>query len=325
MLAYFARKNAKFISCGDKMVSMTDSNLAHPPLPAIDNTSRAQDIESRMRIELKDIGIPPRPRILKQIENEIAKDSPDFIFLEKLISSDVGLSAGLIKTANSPFFAFGKKVRTVQEALLVLGLKLVVQTIAGLALKEIFKHAPNLERFWDSSAMIANQAGWIAKYLKATLRLRPEDAYTFALFRDCGIPVLIAPFPEYRDVLAQANAEKELAFTEIEDRMMAINHALVGAELAEDWFLPVDISEAIRYHHDRAFLEGTLPMPEVPEQARTLIAIAQLAEYLVQQQTGFAQTNEWSKIGPACLAKLALTEDELAELIEVSRAELSSE
>ena len=66
-------------------------------------------------------------------------------------------------------------------------------------------------------------------------------------------------------------------------------------------------------------------MPEVPEQARTLIAIAQLAEYLVQQQTGFAQTNEWSKIGPACLAKLALTEDELAELIEVSRAELSSE
>jgi len=302
---------------------MIDNELAFPAVS--DDTAHQKNIEIRMRIELKDIGIPPRPKILKEIEGEIAKEAPDFIYLAKLIGSDVALSAGLIKTANSPFFSFGKKIRTVQEALLVLGLKIVIQTIAGLALKEIFKHAPNLERFWDASASTARMAGWIAKNLKAKLRIRPEEAHTFALFRDCGIAVLMAPFPEYRAVLIEANAEKVLAFTEVENRMMAINHALVGAELAEDWSLPEDVFEAIRYHHDRAFLDGTSPNPAVPEQSRKLIAIAQLAEYLIQQGTGLAQTNEWEKMGSACLEILGLNEDELAELAERSRTELSAD
>ena len=89
----------------------------------MDQPTRADDsIETRMKIEIRDIGIPPRPTILAQIEAETAKDEPDFIFLAKLLGKDVGLSAGMIKVANSPYFSLGKKVPTIQEALLVLGL-----------------------------------------------------------------------------------------------------------------------------------------------------------------------------------------------------------
>ena len=100
---------------------------------------------------MRDIGIPPRPAILSEIDREMEKDDPDFGVLAKLIGSDVALAAGLIKTTNSPFFGFGKKVRTVHEAMLVLGLKVVIRTIAGLALKNLFPYVPNLERFWDAS------------------------------------------------------------------------------------------------------------------------------------------------------------------------------
>lgn len=277
-------------------------------------------IESRMKIEIRDIGIPPRPTILGQIEQEMAKDESDFIYLAKLLSKDVALSAGVIKIANSPYFSFGKKVPTVQEALLVLGLKAVVKTVAGLALQQVFKHVPNMERFWDASAMTAEVAACIARHLGRRIALRPEDAHTFALFRDCGIPMLMIPFPEYRTVLERANNETTLPFTEVETQGIGLDHATLGTQLAEDWLLSEDTCQAIRHHHDRAAVDGSLALPE---RTRQLIAVAQLAEYLIQVQKARSQTSEWAKLGADCLSCLSLTPDDLSELGEVCAASLA--
>jgi len=284
---------------------MDSSPNNEPPTPHSDA------IESRMKIEIRDIGIPPRPTILAQIERETARDEPDFIHLAKLLSKDVGLSAGMIKIANSPYFSFGKKVPTVQEALLVLGLKVVVKTVAGLALQQVFKHVPSMERFWDASALTAEVAACVTKHLGRRIAVRPEDAHTFALFRDCGIPMLMIPFPEYREVLVRANNEAALPFTEVEMQAIGLDHASLGAQLAEDWLLPEETCLAIRHHHDLAAVDGSLALPA---RSRQLIAIAQLAEYLIQQQNSQSQTSEWGKLGTGCLASLELGADDLAEL-----------
>ena len=91
---------------------------ASPHSPGAPHKPTAETVEARMKIAVRDIGIPPRPTILSQIEQEAAKDEPDFLHLARLLSQDVGLSAGIIKVANSPFFSFRKKIPTVQEALL---------------------------------------------------------------------------------------------------------------------------------------------------------------------------------------------------------------
>lgn len=270
-------------------------------------------IESRMKIEIREIGIPPRPTILNQIDQETSKDDPDFIYLAKLLGQDVGLSAGMIKIANSPYFGLGKKVPTIQEALLVLGLKLVIKAVAGLALRQVFKHVPNMERFWENSAMTAEVSACLGQQIGKRLGIRPEDAHTFALFRDCGIPMLMIPFPEYRAVLGQANDEMTLPFTVVEDNALGINHAAVGAQLAEDWLLPAETCQAIRHHHDVEALQGDLGLTD---RSRRLIAIAQLAEYLIQTHTGQSHTSEWGKLGEACLACLGLTDDDLPDLRE---------
>jgi HD-like signal output (HDOD) protein len=279
------------------------------------------DVESRMGIEVRSIGIPPRPAILDQINREIANSDPDFNHLAEMIGSDVALAASLIKVANSPYYGFSKKVRSVQEALLVLGLKVAVRTIAGLSLQAVFKRAPSFERFWDASACAARVSGWLVRHLPRGLGIRAEDAYTFGLFRDCGIPVLMMPFPEYREILKQANEEASLSFTAVEDAALSINHALVGAELAENWLLPEEIHQAIRYHHDLAALQAN-PPPGIPPAAQRLIALAQLAEYLIQQNTDqhHSHTREWPKLGAACLALLALSDEDLPVLVAESDA-----
>jgi len=275
-----------------------------------DANPRLEDIEARMKIEIRDIGIPPRPTVLAQIQAESAKDEPDFINLARILSQDVGLSASLIKVANSPYFSFGKKVPTVHEAMLVLGLKLVVNTVAGLALQQVFKHVPNLEDFWNTSASNARAANWLARKIGPKCGIRPEDAYTFALFRDCGIPVLLIPFPEYQSTLTAARAERVLSFTQVEDRAMGINHAHVGAEMAANWLLPEEICQAIRHHHDSEVPDA------VPERSKALIAISHVAEYLDQLKNGQEPTSEWEKFGPARLAGLGIDDARFATLSE---------
>jgi hypothetical protein len=48
--------------------------------------------------------------------------------------------------------------------------------------------------------------------------------------------------------------------------------------------------------------------------SRKLIAIAQLAEHLVQKQLGISLTEEWPKLGNACLRLLNLEEKQLHSL-----------
>lgn len=282
---------------------------------ADENISAQGNIDSRMRIEIREIGIPPRPAILNDIDREMAKDEPDFRLMAKLIGSDVALAAGLIKTANSPFYGFGKKVRTVQEAMLVLGLKLVTRTIAGLVFQKLFPYVPSLERFWDASANTARASGWLTQRLKSKSAVRSCDAYTFALFRDCGIPILMIPFPEYLAVLQQANLDNAQSFTTVEHQLISISHSDIGAELAENWLLPADICSGIRHHHEVNALCDT-DVSELSMPARQLIAIAQIAEYLVQQKTGLNRTCEWEKLGAACLNVIQLSNDDLTEILD---------
>ena len=276
--------------------------LQAPPPSAVDNLFERS---------ILDVGIPPCPVILERFMTEMRKDEPDYNRLSGIIGADVGLSAGLIKTANSPYFGMRQRARSVNEAFAILGLKMASHTVAGIVLRKVFPNVPNLERFWDASARIARLSGWLAQYLDIR-GLRADDAYTFGLFRDCGIPVLLGRFPHYEKLLAAANRDAERSFIGVEETELPTNHAMVGSMLAQNWWLPEEICLAIRNHHDLMALESA--NSNLPMLSRRLIATAQLAEHIVQQQLGLSLTQEWLKLGPACLQILEMHEEQLEAL-----------
>jgi HD-like signal output (HDOD) protein len=291
---------------------------------AVNTTACGDGLELRIGNAVRNIGIPPRPAILDQIDREMHKDEPDFKWLADVLGADVGIAGSLIKVANSPLFGGAKKVRSVSGALLMLGLTVTVKTVASLALRQMFPHVPSLERFWDSAARTARVSGWLVTRLQGRTGIMVDDAYTLGLFRDCGIPVLMIPFPEYPHILKQANQETTLAFTAIEDHLLSINHAMVGAELAKNWLLPNEIIQAIRHHHDASAIDGEL-FDLLTEPARRLIAIVQVAEYLIQMTSGLSQTQEWGKLGAACMSQLDISESELVALLEDCREVVASD
>jgi len=278
-------------------------------------SDRGRRLEEGIGIAIRDIGIPPRPSVLVEIDAEMARHEPDFSFLAKIISSDVALSAALLKTTNSPFFGLDKRIRSVPEALLVLGLRLAIRTVAGISLRKVFGHAPHLERFWDESGTTARVSGWLAKRLRRCCWLRCEDAYTFGLFRDCGIPVLMVPFPEYRDILVRANAEPVERFTDIENRAIGTNHAEMGALLAESWSLPQEIVAAVRHHHALDLLYHSEDHHGAAI-ALPLVAITLLAEHLIHERTGTGSTHEWQKVAPIAMEILNVDAAKIDALLE---------
>lgn len=270
-------------------------------------------VDNLFERSILEIGIPPCPVILDRFMAEANKENPHYNRLASIIGSDVAISASLIKTANSPFFGMRQRVRSVNEALAVLGLNVSSHAVAGIILRQTFPNLPNLERFWDASARIARISGWLAQHLNIN-GLYSEDAYTFSLFRDCGIPVLLSRFPGYKNVLSKANDNTENNFTEVEEAILPTNHAMVGCLLAQSWWLPEDVFLAIRHHHDLIALESG--GAKLPILSSRLIAISQLAEYFIQKQLKLSNTQEWAKLGRACLEILGMSEDDLEFLYE---------
>lgn len=267
-----------------------------------------------LRDELAAIGIPPRPTAMLNIEQEMRRDEPDFVVLEQVISLDVGVSASLIKIAKSPLFGNSATVRSVKDALQVLGLKMVGTAVAALSLRKAFSNVPNLERFWDASACVAQISVWLSLQVPCHGRIvRSDEMFTFGLFRDAGIPVLLSNFSDYLETLRLANAEAELPFTHVEDGEYGVNHAFIGAKLAREWELPDEHRKAIEFHHDLPALQGHGAM-DLTEVSRYYIAVAQLADYFHQMATQKSQDLEWTKLGETCLQVLSLPPERVTEL-----------
>lgn len=280
------------------------------PAPAEIGRKMADDL-------LKSIHIPPCPAVAVALLEEVRQPEVDFFKLVKLISGDVGLAAAMLKAANSPFFALRNKVTSVQQAVSVLGLKNIMQIVMGVSLQNALSGDKlTMERYWDRSNFTAVVSAEMASRLHGVSR---EDAYTFGLFHDCGIPILMQRFPDYKEKLAAANRAAELVISE-EDRCYATNHAVVGNMLARNWFLPEHIGEAVLLHHEHDILSH--PGESISPAVRTLVAINLVAEHIVATFLDMPDDAEWFKAGPAALAYLGLSDEDLADVSEDALAEL---
>lgn len=270
---------------------------------------------------VRNVVIPPRPEILEHLSAELNRASPRVAVVVKLLSADVGLAASLLKTANSPAFGLSRRLVSVREAVSLLGFGTVEAAASEFLLRQsIGKGAPSMERFWDASRKIAEVSRYISRSVPG---LRPDDAYVYGLFQDCGIALLIQRFPDYKQTLAAANAAVDCFFTDVEQERYQTDHATIGYLLARTWRLPEHVSEAIRSHHEHELwaAEG----PSLPADSARLIACALLAERCVQMATDMAKSVEWDKAGEAAIAYLDMKPGEFDELADDVRQLLEGE
>lgn len=255
---------------------------------------------------LMGITIPPCPESLTSIMREAKHPNADFASIARLISRDAGITGPLLKLANSPFIGLKSKVTSVFQAISVLGMQNTLNLVQNIALRQsIGGGSQTFEKFWERSSLTATVAEKIAAKFPSVSK---NDAYIAALFNDCGIPVLIMKFPEYREiVMAQCKLGKSIC--DVENDIFFTSHNVVGNMLTRSWMLPAHISKAILYHHDPIIFTSTGEKSEVYD----LIGILHMAECITDEHL-HVSNKEWPQFKQDVLHNFEMSDQEFSEL-----------
>ena len=247
--------------------------------------------------------IPPRPTILLMIQQAQEQDA-DLAEIAELIAQDIGLSAAVLKTINSPYYSLTNKITSLKQAASLLGIKQISILITGLSLRKI-GGTLNFDLFWKHSVEIACTSAFIAKYLGG---INVCDAQLFGLFHDCGKILLPQQFSDHQDTLKIATGLDQSAVA-FERHHHGNDHGLVGALLSHTWCLPTTITDAIRHHHDITVFRDS----NVSDHVLSLLAINHLAEYLTNHNNDY-HYSEWSIHADQLMEYLHITENDLTDL-----------
>lgn len=259
---------------------------------------------------IRSIGIPPRPSLLADVQQEMAGVDPDPRKIARLVTRDVAMSAALVKTANSVFFGLKHKAETVEQAAAFLGLTQCCSLLLGLITrKAINVEGPLMDRFWDVSTKRSLAMVRLSKALRAC---PPDIAHTFGLFCDIGIPLLMRRFSDYIDTLKASNEDYANPFTTAEDNRHGTNHTTIGAILARSWGLSEDVTLAIRVHHHYEVMRE----PDASKTVKALVAMCLVAERAIQLYEGLNSHVEWEKGGAMALEVLNISEEEMIDFCD---------
>jgi putative nucleotidyltransferase with HDIG domain len=175
----------------------------------------------------------------------------DFRKLADKINRDPNLTANMLRMANSVIYGYMKKISSVKDMLVRLGLenvKLIAINSASSTLLKPAKEAYGLAygALWRHSYATAVLASIIGRYAEVG---NGATLYTAALLHDVGKVILDRPLQI--EILNREPPERAMKFVDFEDYILHTNHAKVGMALLESWGLPDDICIPVGYHHIR--------------------------------------------------------------------------
>lgn len=268
---------------------------------------------------LNGIHLPPCPDTLLAAMKEARSPDADLGKIARLVGQDVGLSAPMLKLANSPYFGLRNKASSIHQAVVVLGLRNTVNLLSNVALRaNVVRNLPGMDEFWDRSSMTALAASRIAAQIPGVSR---DDAYTVGLFHDCGVPVMMQRFPDYLQKIGE-QPRVSGNVCEMEDNCYSTTHAAVGNLLARNWLLPPNMCRAILCHHDRTIFSSITD--QVSAEICSWVSIIQAAGYIVDSHLNL-RNEGWAAWRPHVLKHLQFSESEFAELRDEVASVLSGE
>jgi putative nucleotidyltransferase with HDIG domain len=207
-----------------------------------------------------------------------------------LIESDPALTAKILKLARRADSGIRPDAaRTVERAVVMLGFDTVRNTILSIKVFEVF--GPDAARedtglfdrqdFWKHSLAVGCAAKLLA--VRLSIKIDPEEAFVCGLLHDLGKVALDTILPKsYSRVVDSARTER-VAISDIENRLLGVDHTVVGRRLGQRWGLPESILSTMWLHHQDP---ETLPRA-VP--GREYARLVYLADLMVREhRIGFS-------------------------------------
>ena len=165
------------------------------------------------------------------------------------IKNDPSLTADILKLANSAGFVATRKVDTINEALIRIGLKNLKNILIVASSKTILeKRFKKFEAIWTHCFKTAFYAKLIANTLK--IPATEDQAFICGLLHDMGKIVLLSVDLDLTNKIAEIVAQHRIRTTTvIEEISIGISHSAIGRLIAEKWNFTEFLIQGIAYHH----------------------------------------------------------------------------
>jgi putative nucleotidyltransferase with HDIG domain len=266
----------------------------------------------------RDFDIPSIPLILIRIIQTLDADNRSAKHLEELILHDPALAARILKLANSAFYSFRARVKTISHAIALLGTNLVTSLAIGINIFDTFvkgakSEAEHINKLWTHSCGVA-VLGKEIYTRRGGLAADAEFAFLCGLLHDLGKVVLFKTYPgHYSSVFAMAKPESRADISSYEFENYGIDHANIGEKLARQWGFPSELVNVIKAHHNPQATD--IPM----------VRAVMFADLLAKDfKIGYDGDNGQNEELSALRSKLDISDSEYGHLAEYAERERES-
>ena len=211
-----------------------------------DGTS-AMNAEIKHRIET----FPAMPALCKYLAGHLNDPYIDLADVAQELRYDPGMTANVLKIANSVVYGGAERVDSLQTAIARLGMKQLFQLIVGVGVSKVLTnrllgYQLEPEELLSHSVYVAVASEEIARILGLGTS---EMLFTAGLLHDMG-KVVLDDFVEKKSVEIDTDfrATQE-GFDHIERDILGICHADVGAAILQRWNFPEELVALVRWHH----------------------------------------------------------------------------
>ncbi len=197
--------------------------------------------------------LPTLPALYEEILSLLRQPDVSSECLSDAIKKDIGMTAKILKFANSGYVGLKRKISGMNDAVSYLGMdyiRSIILTIGAFGrLKQFQIDGSTLEDFWGNSLMVAEAAKAIT-ISQTSSRTMAEESYVGGLLHACGKLILSANFPSKYVEVNKMVEEDEMPLLDAEVKIFGAHHGQVGAFILGLWGLAGPIVEAVHWYRN---------------------------------------------------------------------------
>lgn len=226
-----------------------------------------------------DIELPASPAATLRLSELLSDEDTSVPEVAEVIEGDLALASAVVRTVNSAMFGVLRRVETVAEAVMYLGMREVAAITLELGLRTRFPASPEMNRIWDTARL----RGLLMGRAAVTLGLHAWRAQSAGLFAQSGQAVLCLHAPQEYPLMLEIHPglAGTAGLLAEETTCFGLSHEVLGSSLCRAWGLAGDVADYIR---DRPHPPETWAAR--PQPVRALLALGAVADAQMAESEG---------------------------------------
>lgn len=192
--------------------------------------------------------VPSFSNVALKLTTMVRDESLTIDELGQVISLDPGLTARCVRVASSVIYR-GRDIRTINEALLIIGLGEIRRIALTVGVMDTLSHLRikiDWHRFWLHSVLVAR----LTERLAGAFRDVTGMEYLAGLLHDIGKLILEHYFPREFETIVMRAMERRNGHAQAEMDLLGLDHTQIGAAMCDCLKTHPHILQAVRFHHN---------------------------------------------------------------------------